>query len=111
MALVAENPSANAGDMRRGFNQEDSLVEGMATHSSILAWRIPWIAEPEGLQSTGWQKSWTRLKRISTHTHKISSGLCSIGSEELHRDLPGDPVVKTLSFQHTGCGFNPWSGN
>ena len=49
MALVAENPSANAGDMRRGFNQEDSLVEGMATHSSILAWRIPWIAEPGGL--------------------------------------------------------------
>ena len=32
---------------------EDPLEEGMATHSSILAWRIPWIEEPGGLQSTG----------------------------------------------------------
>ena len=30
---------------------EDPLEEGMATHSSILAWRIPWAEEPEGLQS------------------------------------------------------------
>ena len=32
---------------------EDPLEKGMATHSSILAWRIPWIEEPGGLQSTG----------------------------------------------------------
>ena len=32
---------------------EDPLEEGMATHSSILAWRIPWTEEPEGLQSIG----------------------------------------------------------
>ena len=43
---------------------EDPLEEEMETHSSILAWRIPWTEEPGGLQSTGWQKSWTRL---STH--------------------------------------------
>ena len=36
------------------------LEKEMATHSSILAWRIPWTEEPGGLQSTG-QKSWTRL--------------------------------------------------
>ena len=35
---------------------EDPLEEGMATHSSILAWRIPWTEEPEGLQSTGSQR-------------------------------------------------------
>jgi len=35
---------------------EDPLVEGMATHSSILAWRIPWTEEPGGLQSMGSQK-------------------------------------------------------
>ena len=34
---------------------EDSLEEGMATHSSILAWRIPWTEEPGGLQSMGSQ--------------------------------------------------------
>ena len=34
---------------------EDPLEEGMATHSSILAWRIPWTEEPGGLQSIEWQ--------------------------------------------------------
>ena len=34
---------------------EDPLEEGMATHSSILAWRIPWTEEAGGLQSTGLQ--------------------------------------------------------
>ena len=33
--------------------QEDPLEEGMTTHSSILAWRIPWTEEPGGLQSMG----------------------------------------------------------
>ena len=36
--------------------QEDPLEKGMATHSSILAWRIPWAEEPGGLQSMGWQR-------------------------------------------------------
>ena len=35
---------------------EDALEEGMAAHSSILAWRIPWMEEPGGLQSMGSQK-------------------------------------------------------
>ena len=35
---------------------EDPLEEGLATHSSILAWRIPWTEEPGGLQSTGSQR-------------------------------------------------------
>ena len=35
---------------------EDPLGEGMATHSSILAWRMPWIEEPGGLQAMGSQR-------------------------------------------------------
>ena len=35
------------------LGREDLLEEGMAIHSSILAWRIPWIEEPGGLQSIG----------------------------------------------------------
>ena len=35
---------------------EDALEEGMATHPSILAWRIPWTEEPGGLQSMGLQR-------------------------------------------------------
>ena len=38
------------------LGQEDPLEEGMATHSSILAWRIPWTKEPGGLQSMGLQR-------------------------------------------------------
>ena len=37
----------------RSLGGEDPLEEGMATHSSILAWEIPWIEEPGRLQSTG----------------------------------------------------------
>ena len=40
----------------RSLGQEDSLEEEMATHSSILAWRIPWTEEPGGLQSIGSQR-------------------------------------------------------
>ena len=36
--------------------QKDPLQKGMATLSSILAWRIPWTEEPGGLQSMGWQR-------------------------------------------------------
>jgi len=38
------------------FTQKDPLEKGMATHSSILVWRIPWIEEPGGLQFMGFQK-------------------------------------------------------
>ena len=44
----------------RSLGQEDPLETGMATHSSILAWRIPWTEGLGGLQSMGSQKSWTQ---------------------------------------------------
>ena len=63
MALVVKNPPANAGDKKevrnmgsRSLSREDPLEEGMATHSSILAWRIPWTEDPAGLQSMGLQR-------------------------------------------------------
>ena len=40
----------------RSLGQEDPLEKEMATHSSILAWKIPWTEEPSGLQSTGSQR-------------------------------------------------------
>ena len=40
----------------QSLGQKDPLEKGMATHSSILAWRIPWIEEPGGLQSMGLQR-------------------------------------------------------
>ena len=47
---------------------EDPLEKDMATHSSILAWRIPWTEEPGGLQSMGLQELGT-TEKLSTHTH------------------------------------------
>ena len=50
MALLVKNPLVNAGDtidmLVPSPDQEDPQEEGMATHSSILAWRIPWTEEP-----------------------------------------------------------------
>ena len=46
----------SAGDTGQSSGQEDPLGEGMATHSSILAWKIPWTEEPGGLQSFGSQR-------------------------------------------------------
>ena len=40
----------------RSLGQEDPLEKEMATHSSILAWRIPWMEKPGGLQSRGSQR-------------------------------------------------------
>ena len=51
---VVKNVPANAEDLR-----EDPLEEGMATHSSILAWRMPGTEEPGELQSIGVAQSWT----------------------------------------------------
>ena len=45
----------------QSLGKEDPLEKGMATHSSILTWEIPWTEEPGGLQSMGSQKSWTQL--------------------------------------------------
>ena len=60
MALVVKNPPANAGDMRDAGSIPGlgtSPGGGHATHSSILAWRIPWMEEPGGLQSMGCKES------------------------------------------------------
>ena len=53
---------------------EDPLEEGMATHSSILAWRIPWTEEPGRLQSMGWYdwSDWACTSSpTSSHTHNL----------------------------------------
>ena len=44
----------------RPLGQEDPVEEGMATHCSFLAWRIPWTEEPGGLQSIGLQRNMTK---------------------------------------------------
>ena len=66
VALVVKNSLASAADLRdrgsipvlgRSLHWADPLEEGMATHSGILAWGIPWTEEPGGLQSMGSQRA------------------------------------------------------
>ena len=57
-ALVVKNPPANEGDVRDvgSIPDREDPLKGMATHSSNLAWRMPWMEEPGGLQSVGLQR-------------------------------------------------------
>ena len=57
---MAKNPPANAGDagdMNSVSGLEDPLEQEMATHSSILAWKISWTEEPSRLQSLGLKRA------------------------------------------------------
>ena len=58
---MVKSPPAKQETQVRSLGGKDPLEKEMATHSSILAWKIPWTEEPGGLQSTGSQKSWTQL--------------------------------------------------
>ena len=62
---LVKNPRAMWETQVQSLGQEDPLEEGMVTHSSILAWRIPRTEEPGGLQSTGPQ-SLTQLSNQTT---------------------------------------------
>ena len=60
VALAIKYLPVNAGDTEMqvpSLGQEDPLVKGMATHSSILAWKVPWTEEPGWLPPTGSQET------------------------------------------------------
>ena len=56
MAQTVKNLPTKQEAQVRSLGREDPLEKGMATHSSILAWRIPWTEEPGGLQFMGLQR-------------------------------------------------------
>ena len=56
MAQMVKNLLTMRETLVQSLGREDPLEEGMAAHSSILAWRIPWTEEPGGLHSTGSQR-------------------------------------------------------
>ena len=56
MAQTVKNLPAMQQTQVRSLGWEELLEKGMATHSNILAWRIPWTEEPGGMQSMGSQR-------------------------------------------------------
>ena len=99
------------------LGQEDPLEEGMATHSRILAWRMPWTEESGGLQSLGSQ-SQTRLKRLSTQA--ADSHLAFGGTQHslsrpgltgsLEKGLPASHFTVTQAMRKAGSWgpARPW---
>ena len=98
---VVKNLPAKQETRVQSLGQEDPLETGMATHSSILAWRIPWTEEPGGLQSMGSQRvghDWATkhtqekirvlfLKDIWKSVTKDSRGLCAcLSSQKINRE-------------------------
>ena len=100
---MVKNPPATAGDITQvpSLSQEDPLEEGTATHSSILAWRIP--LEPGGLQSMGSQGVGHNLSDlIHTHTRRDLNRncqciLCTVLRAFCHLHC----VVGQLQLKHT----------
>ena len=75
----------------RSLGQEDPLEEGVATHSSILAWRMPWTEEPGGLQSIGLQRvrhNWSNLARVHYSHYKKRSRFLCLKVKVLHNLFP-----------------------
>ena len=87
VAQLVKNPSALWETWVQSLGWEYPLEEGIATHSSILAWRIPWTEKPGGLQSMGSQRvrhdltteqqqhgqSWNSFKRESEQKSEFAS--------------------------------------
>ena len=84
VAQIIKNPSAVQETHVQSLCWEDPLEKGMATHSSIPVWRIPWSEEPCELQFMG----------------SLRFG-----------DVPGGPVTKVPCSQCRGPGFDHWFGN
>ena len=99
---MARNVPAMWATQVRSLGWEDPLGKGMATHSSILAWRIPWTEEPGGLQSMGSQRIGHDLpteKEQHAYTLKVVSSVtqsCLILCDPMNRSTPGLPVHHQL---------------
>ena len=90
----------------RSLGREDLLERGIATHSSILAWRIPWT-EPGALQSMGLQSK-TQLKRLSTHALAPHEGqrenATLVGSSGAKSNVSTACILPAFSTFH--CSFH-----
>ena len=111
MALVVKNLPTNTGDKTWvwSLGREDPLEEGMAVHSSILAWRIPWTEEPGELLSTGWQRvghNWSDLACKHTIVYCVCVLSCSVMSDSLRGIDPRDQTGISAS---AGGFFVSWA--
>ena len=112
-ALVVKNPPASAADMSLwvwSLGQGNPLEEGIAAHSRILAWRIPWTEEPGGLQSTGLQRvrhDWSDLARTHTAVTILISDKIDFEAQSTKRDKVRDfKMIKETMYQKDKTSIN-----
>ena len=94
---MVKNLPARQETQVQSLSQEDTLEQGMANHSSILAWRIPWTEEPDRLQSVGSQ-------RVRPNWSDLVSMQCTVSEGEAD---PDPPPVSHLSLPKVPSP--PWS--
>ena len=81
---------------------EDILEKGKATHSSILAWRIPWTEEPVGLQSMGSEKELNTTEQLSIHIALLKFSRCfSVWFQ--HSDMDIIIITQTKRMETQRC--------
>ena len=73
----------------QSLGREDLLKKEMATHSSILAWKMPWMEEPGGLQSMGLERVSHDCRDLAQHNPKCSNTDSSVGKESAYN--AGEP--------------------
>ena len=95
----------------RSLSQENPLEKEMATHSSILAWRIPWMEELGGLQSTGRKELDTTSLSLSLLTSSPLLQVLSPGSLSVQRKWISSvgPFLLSAFKVHSDCASPPSS--
>ena len=87
---VVKNPSDSARDGHWSLGWEDPLEKGLATHSTVLAWRIPWTEEPGRLQSVGLQRvrhTWASLHYFRGDAEWISLSISFEQKLEWYKEM------------------------
>ena len=91
---MVKNLPAKQETQVQSLDQEDPLEKEMATHPSILTWRVPWTEEPGGLQSTGSQKNHNltikqQFTGISSHefSEAVKSIICHLQAGEPEKQV------------------------
>ena len=95
MAQLLKNPPATQETQEmqiQSLGREDLLEKEMATHSSVLACRIPGTGEPHGLPSVGSHRSRTQLKRLSSSSSRYTKGFLGGSDGKASACNAGDPV-------------------
>ena len=87
------------------LGREDPLEEETATHSSILAWKIPWTEEPGGLQSMGWQR--VRHDWVNEHTQQTLSSLVAVNNPHSTHLSPSS--LELISFPSFYAIYSSWN--